>query len=138
MRLDAINFAKFSVNSEFQIRSMKIKITFMDTERKGTLIMRRRYWRNIGLEREFEEEERPLETVGSILILLQNPRSVWRCFYTYLSISEPDLAPRVKTTTTTSTTNYKSGEVSWGELSMLGLGFNLLGWADDLGSVNSF
>lgn len=36
------------------------------TSERGTLIIRRRYWRNIGLLRDVEDDDRPFDTVGNI------------------------------------------------------------------------
>ena len=113
----------------FQFRSMDMNSTCMDIERKGTLIIRRRYWRNIGLGRELEGE-RPLETVGSILVLLQP--TIWHWFYTSLSTSAPIQAlSRVEPNTTTTTKK----QVQWAGASWLSWAQALthLGWAVDLG-----
>lgn len=43
-------------------------IDIWDHDWKRTLTMRRKYWRNIGLARDDEEEERDLEVVGNIFV----------------------------------------------------------------------
>ena len=111
---------------------MNMNSMCMDIERKGTLIIRRRYWRNIGLGRELEGE-RPLETVGSIFGSSTTHDLTLILHFSLDLGTNPSV---VKGEAEHNDDNKKTGAMSWGELTELGSSFNTFGLGRGLGPAS--